>query len=173
MRVFLLTALAFIFATLAVTTAEAKRYTQDDNGAKPFWEDSSSSAAPTKRERRRGHSRRHRSHDDNDFFGSSSGSGSVASSEGHHGVGPRPGAWCGWYMRTRHGGGPEYNRAASWAHWGSSSGPQVGAIVVWPHHVGEITGRAADGRWIVLSGNDSHRVRERARSVAGAVFRVG
>ena len=36
-----------------------------------------------------------------------------------------------------------------------------------------ITGRASNGQWIVKSGNDGNRVRERARSVAGAVFRVG
>ena len=170
MRTFLLAALAVIFATLALNTAEAKRYTQDDTGSTPFWEDSSSSAAPAKRERQRSHSRRHHSDDDGD--GNERGSRSVAS-EGHHGAGPRPGAWCGWFMRTRHGGGPDLNLAANWAQWGSPSGPQVGAIVVWPHHVGEITGRTESGQWIVLSGNDSHRVRERARSVSGAVFRMG
>lgn len=88
------------------------------------------------------------------------------------GVGGRPGKWCGWWMRTQLGGGPEYNLAANWRRYGSSSGPQVGAVVVWPHHVGIITGRAANGQWIVKSGNDGGRVRERARSVAGAVFRV-
>jgi hypothetical protein len=88
------------------------------------------------------------------------------------GVGPRPGAWCGWYMRTRHGGGPEYNLAWTWSRYGSAGSPQVGAIVVWSHHVGEITGRAANGQWIVLSGNDGGQVRERARSISGAVVRV-
>jgi hypothetical protein len=76
-------------------------------------------------------------------------------------------------MRTQLGGGPEYNLAANWRRYGRASGPQVGAVVVWPHHVGIITGRAANGQWIVKSGNDGNRVRERARSVAGAVFRVG
>ena len=47
------------------------------------------------------------------------------------------------------------------------------AVVVWPHHVGMITGRTASGQWIVKSGNDGGRVRERPRSVKGAVFRVG
>lgn len=89
------------------------------------------------------------------------------------GVGGRPSKWCGWWMRTQLGGGPEYNRAAHWKNYGRPSGPQVGAVVVWPHHVGMITGRASNGRWIVKSGNDGGRVRERARSVAGAVFRVG
>ena len=90
------------------------------------------------------------------------------------GVGARPGAWCGWYMRTQRGGGPELNLAANWARWGSrASGPQVGAVVVWPHHVGEIVGQASNGQWIVRSGNDGGRVRERARSVSGAQFRVG
>ena len=76
-------------------------------------------------------------------------------------------------MRTQLGGGPEYNLAANWRRYGRSSGPQVGAVVVWPHHVGIITGRASNGQWVVKSGNDGNRVRERARSVAGAVFRVG
>lgn len=89
------------------------------------------------------------------------------------GVGPRPGRWCGWWMRTQKGGGPELNLARNWAHWGRPSGPQVGAVVVWSHHVGMITGRSASGQWIVKSGNDGGRVRERPRSVAGAVFRVG
>lgn len=90
----------------------------------------------------------------------------------HRGTGARPRKWCGWWMRTQLGGGPEYNRAAHWKNYGRPSGPQVGAVVVWPHHVGIITGRASNGRWIVKSGNDGGRVRERARSVAGAVFRV-
>ena len=85
----------------------------------------------------------------------------------------RPARWCGWWMRTQKGGGPEYNLAHNWAHWGRPSRPQVGAVVVWPHHVGMITGRAAGGEWIVKSGNDGGRVRERPRSVAGALFRVG
>lgn len=88
------------------------------------------------------------------------------------GVGPRPGKWCGWWMRTQKGGGPEYNLAANWRRYGSATSAQVGAVVVWPHHVGIITGRTASGQWIVKSGNDSGRVRERARSVSGAVFRI-
>jgi len=88
------------------------------------------------------------------------------------GVGARPSRWCGWWMRTQKGGGPEYNLASNWRHWGRPSGPRVGAVVVWSHHVGMITGRTAGGEWIVKSGNDGGAVRERARSVAGAVFRV-
>ncbi len=88
-------------------------------------------------------------------------------------VGPRPARWCGWWMRTQKGGGPEYNLAWNWARWGRPSRPRVGAVVVWPHHVGMITGRTASGQWIVKSGNDGGRVRERPRSVKGAVFRVG
>jgi hypothetical protein len=98
---------------------------------------------------------------------------SVTQIAGGYGVGPRPGRWCGWYMRTRHGGGPEYNLARNWRKRGTPlPGPQVGAIVVWNHHVGEIVGQAANGRWLVHSGNDSNRVRTRARSVAGASFRM-
>jgi hypothetical protein len=87
-------------------------------------------------------------------------------------VGPRPGAWCGWWMRTQRGGGPEFNLAWNWSRWGRPSEPRVGAVVVWRHHVGEITGRTKNGQWIVRSGNDGNRVRERPRSVAGAVFRI-
>jgi hypothetical protein len=102
----------------------------------------------------------------------------VASRSSHRryasrGVGPRPRAWCGWWMRTQLGGGPKFNLAANWRQYGHPSKPQVGAVVVWPHHVGIITGRASNGRWIVKSGNDGGRVRERPRSVAGAVFRMG
>lgn len=88
------------------------------------------------------------------------------------GVGPRPSRWCGWWMRTQLGGGPEFNLAWNWSKWGRPTTPQVGAVVVWRHHVGIITGRAANGQWIVKSGNDGGKVRERARSVSGAVFRI-
>ncbi len=88
------------------------------------------------------------------------------------GVGKRPRKWCGWWMRTQLGGGPKFNVAWNWRHYGSPTGPQVGAVVIWRHHVGIITGRTASGKWIVKSGNDGNRVRERARSVKGAIFRI-
>jgi len=88
----------------------------------------------------------------------------------------RPRAWCGWWMRRHLGvANPAGNLARWWAGFGRPAhGPAVGAIVVWAHgrrsgHVGIITGRTADGQWIVKSGNDGHRVRERPRSVAGAI----
>lgn len=170
MRSVALAAVAAVFA-LTSTPADARRYKptptdqtgwSEESAHSPanFWE--SSDEKPTRRARTQ---RRHRDREE-----SGNGEGSLSGSH-HSGLGGRPSAWCGWYMRTRHGGGPEYNLAANWAHRGSPSGPHVGAIVVWSHHVGEITGQAANGKWIVLSGNDSHRVRERARSVSGAVFR--
>src|SRR6478752_10458944 len=85
--------------------------------------------------------------------------------------GGRPRAWCGWYMRGQVGSdpGPSFNLARSWASYGSNAGgPQVGAIVVWRHHVGKIVGRE-NGQWIVQSGNDGHAVRTRPRSLAGAI----
>ena len=85
----------------------------------------------------------------------------------------RPSQWCGWWMRTQLGGGPEYNLAANWRNWGRAAHALVGAVVVWPHHVGIITGQKSNGQWIVKSGNDGGAVRERARSVSGAVFRAG
>lgn len=93
---------------------------------------------------------------------------------GHHhyaSYGGRPRAWCGWYMRGQVGSdpGPSFNLARSWAHYGSNAGgPQVGAIVVWSHHVGKIVGRE-NGQWVVQSGNDGHAVRTRPRSLAGAI----
>jgi hypothetical protein len=75
-------------------------------------------------------------------------------------------------MRTQRGGGPEFNLAANWRRYGSPGSARVGAVVVWDHHVGEITGRTSDGRWIVRSGNDGGAVRERPRSIAGATVRV-
>lgn len=177
MRSFLLAAVAAVLSMVSLTTAEAKRHMPSTDGPVPFWEQSDEQPA-----RHRGHARRqyqdsddsaaeaaltHRSrrrHRDSD-------EGSYDIASGHEGLRGRPSAWCGWYMRSRHGGGPEYNLAANWRHRGSPTTPHVGAIVVWDHHVGEITGQAANGQWIVLSGNDSHTVRERPRSVAGAVFR--
>jgi hypothetical protein len=90
---------------------------------------------------------------------------------------PRPRAWCGWFMRHLLGvTDRSLNLARNWSHWGhASGGPQVGAVVVWPHHVGRIVGtRDSRGRWLVQSGNDGHAVKIRYRSVAGAIaFRRG
>jgi hypothetical protein len=161
-------AAALLVVAASTTTAQARRY--DGNATYSNGERASGHRASHSRKARRHasrsrrtghrHARRHRGE-------------RVASYSSRRGVGGRPGKWCGWYMRTRRGGGPEYNVAWNWRKYGSASGPQVGAVVVWRHHVGEITGRTADGRWIVRSGNDGGRVRERPRSVAGAVFRVG
>jgi hypothetical protein len=86
------------------------------------------------------------------------------------GAGPRPSAWCGWAMRQLVGGDPgtSYNLARNWAHWGRSGPAGVGAVVVWPHHVGKIVGQE-NGQWIIESGNDGHALRSRARSIAGAI----
>jgi len=83
---------------------------------------------------------------------------------------PRPRAWCGWWMRHELGVADRaYNLARHWAEYGSSAhGPAVGTIVVWPHHVGLVTGRTESG-WIVKSGNDGREVRERERSLRGAI----
>jgi hypothetical protein len=91
----------------------------------------------------------------------------------HHGSGSgvgRPHAWCGWFARhlVGHDPGPEFNLARNWVRWGNNTIARIGAIVVWPHHVGKIVG-GFPGRWEVLSGNDGHRVRTRVRSVAGAI----
>lgn len=89
-------------------------------------------------------------------------------------MGSRPLAWCGWWL-GQHLGMLDRKLwlARNWASVGRAAhGPAVGVIVVWRHHVGIITGRAAKG-WIVKSGNDGHRVRERPRSLARAIaYRV-
>ncbi len=86
------------------------------------------------------------------------------------GLGGRPSAWCGWEMRQLVGGdpGPQFNLARNWAHWGRAGAPGVGAVVVWPHHVGKIVGQE-DGKWVIKSGNDGHALRTRPRSIAGAI----
>lgn len=83
---------------------------------------------------------------------------------------PRPAAWCGWWMRHHlHVADKRGNQARWWAHYGIRAfGPRVGVLVVWPHHVGIITGRTGDG-WVVKSGNDGHAVRERERSLRGVI----
>lgn len=82
----------------------------------------------------------------------------------------RGGAWCGAYMRRVFGvSDPRLNLARNWASIGSSAGgPRVGAVVVWPHHVGKIVGQR-NGEWVVESGNDGHALRSRPRSIAGAI----
>ncbi len=88
---------------------------------------------------------------------------------------PRPHAWCMWWLRRELGipksafRPDEYNLARAGRYIGEPAhGPAVGAIVVWRHHIGIITGRSGRG-WIVKSGNDGHAVRERPRSLAGAI----
>jgi hypothetical protein len=71
-------------------------------------------------------------------------------------------------MRQLFGGGVEYNRARQWAHRGRPARPHVGAVVVWPHHVGYISGKRGN-QWIITSGNDSNRVRSRPRSLARVI----
>jgi hypothetical protein len=82
----------------------------------------------------------------------------------------RPRAWCGWWL-GQHLGMTDRKLwlARNWALVGTSvSGPRIGAIVVWKHHVGVITGQH-NGQWVVKSGNDGNAVRERPRSLARAI----
>ncbi len=165
---------AAFFLISSVPDAEARRRTDivsAEPADVPFWEEGTSSRRATRQARQQ----RYEADDDERPARRNRRSSRTSSvtDTGGYGVGPRPGRWCGWYMRTRHGGSSEYNVAANWRRRGTSiSGPQVGAIVVWNHHVGEIVGQASNGQWIVLSGNDGGRVRERARSVSGASFRM-
>lgn len=82
--------------------------------------------------------------------------------------------WCGAFMADHFDIGGRLGRelwlARNWAIlWGRRAAAAApGEIAVWPHHVGLIVGRA-DGLWVVLSGNDGNRVRERPRSLAGVI----
>jgi hypothetical protein len=83
----------------------------------------------------------------------------------------KPRAWCGWWLARKRGiRDARLNRAAAWAHlYGSPSRPRPGAVVVWRHHVGELVSHVSGSVWIVRSGNDGNAVRERPRSIAGAI----
>jgi hypothetical protein len=162
-------AIVFAVASIFVVTASAT-----PSLARPYykgWAESNSASGYQSRASRSAHrsARYHRQYASRSHNAHTSRSYSTRS---HHAAGPRPARWCGWWMRTQKGGGPELNLASNWRHWGRPSGPRVGAVVVWAHHVGMITGQASNGQWIVKSGNDGGRVRERPRSVAGAVFRI-
>jgi len=87
----------------------------------------------------------------------------------HHGH--RAHAWCGSYLSKYLGKSDRrLALARSWAGEGvNAGGPGVGVVVVWPHHVGIITGQTPDGQWIVHSGNDGGAVRTRPRSLARAI----
>jgi hypothetical protein len=79
--------------------------------------------------------------------------------------------WCGFYMMHYFG---KLDRglalARNWAREGTDAGGLgAGVVVVWPHHVGLIVGRAAEGRWLVRSGNDGGRVRTRPRWLVGVI----
>lgn len=75
--------------------------------------------------------------------------------------------WCGEFLRRVLGHGSTVAR--DYARVGApASGPAPGVIAVWPHHVGVVT--AVNKRTMtVISGNDGHRVRERARSLRGVI----
>ncbi len=154
---FIAVAAAFV-AFAATTSAEARPW---DPSMDSGWKQQDASRAD--RTQRAG-----RTHRERRYYASNGYSSGRA-----RGGNGRPRQWCGWWMRQQRGGGPAMNLAWNWSRWGSPSGPQVGAVVVWRHHVGEIVGRAANGQWLVRSGNDGGAVRTRARSVAGAVFRMG
>lgn len=79
--------------------------------------------------------------------------------------------WCGIWL-GRHLGKSDRKLwiARNWVHEGvNAGGPSVGVVVVWAHHVGIITGQAANGMWRVLSGNDGGAVRDRPRSLTRAI----
>jgi hypothetical protein len=105
------------------------------------------------------------------LFASAGSARSEQSNARYHGRGGGPpAAWCGWEMRRLVGAdpGPSFNLARNWTRWGRSGPAGIGAVVVWPHHVGKIVGQG-NGEWIFESGNDGHALRTRPRSIAGAI----
>ena len=79
-------------------------------------------------------------------------------------------AWCGCFLRHYFGlADRALNSAFEWTHVGHQTTAHNGAIVVWRHHVGILRSDPVDGRALVLSGNDGHRVRLRAVSLRGAI----
>ena len=175
MQLKVIAAIAAVFTFVVTSAAEARKHPHNDSDQQDNADDdddrrslrkkrSNRQASEERSEPRRTNVSRRRNADDDGDGDSRSGR--------HSGVGAKPGAWCGWYMRTRHGGGPELNLAANWRHYGRPSSPKVGAIVVWDHHVGEIVGKADNGQWIILSGNDGNAVKRRPRSISGATIRA-
>ena len=60
--------------------------------------------------------------------------------------------------------------ARSFAQYGrAASGPALGVIAVWPHHVGFVVAAAGPGRIRVVSGNHNHRVEESTYATRGVM----
>lgn len=83
--------------------------------------------------------------------------------------------WCGAFAADYFGLPRNYHglnlwQAREWRGVGHPSSPHIGAIAVWPHHVGIIVA-GGPGHWVIESGNDGHAVRRRERSIAGASIR--
>ena len=83
--------------------------------------------------------------------------------------------WCGCYLADKLGLNSvrwNKNKAWEWArNLSPTSGPGIGVIVVWRHHVGQIVGQTERG-WLVHSGNVHNRVHTGAMNLRGAVFRT-
>ena len=81
-------------------------------------------------------------------------------------------AWCGAEMADEFGIHGQQGRqlwlARNWARVGTATSAHMGAVVVWPHHVGRIVGQE-NGQWVVRSGNENGGVRSRIRSLAGVI----
>ena len=78
--------------------------------------------------------------------------------------------WCGCWLRHHFGlADRALNLARAWASIGHATSAHAGAIVVWSHHVGVLQSDERNGSAMVLSGNDGHAVRERERSLRGAI----
>jgi hypothetical protein len=63
---------------------------------------------------------------------------------------------------------PGLQRRPQVANCGVATFAHIGAIVVWPQHVGCIVGQQG-GTWVVESGNDGNAIRTRPRSLHGVI----
>lgn len=86
--------------------------------------------------------------------------------------------WCGCFARhvlALSDPGKAFNSALRWLDWGHRvHDPHEGDMVVWSRgggrgHVGMLGRHIRGDVWMVVSGNDGHRARERPRSIANAV----
>jgi len=92
------------------------------------------------------------------------------------GCGPKPRAWCGWWLNQQKGCvmGRDGNLARNWCSYGRLARPKPGAVVVWRRgtkggHVGKIVNMVDECTAEVISGNDGGAVRTRQRNVCNAI----
>lgn len=82
--------------------------------------------------------------------------------------------WCGFYLgqvaqRVGYRPPPGYYAARNWVRFGVPTGPEAGAVMVFPHHVGVIVRNLGNGLVVLRSGNHGHRVADGVYPVRRAI----